>query len=128
MKSRTLLVAGSLSVLALFSFLGACVPQDPGAGSGGTSGGSGGSTGTGGSGTGTGGTTATCTPGDSSGMANFAGMTIIVQDYCGGAGCHNEGHPPMLFEGDLYTVLTTYRVAKCGNRLLVDPCKPDASA
>jgi hypothetical protein len=53
---------------------------------------------------------------------------MIVQLQCGGGGCHNEGQPPLLFDGDLYARLTTYVSARCGNRLLVKPCAPDESA
>lgn len=121
-------------VAALCAFLlglgWACAPADPGmgGGSGGASG-TGGASATGGAGAGTGGAAATCTPGSSAGLANFAGVTEVLHFYCGGAGCHNENQAPKFFDdAGLYTLLTTYTVAKCGGRVLVKPCKPDESA
>jgi hypothetical protein len=56
---------------------------------------------------------------------------------CFGSDCHTEGdRQPYLFglnttalsDADLYKKLTTYKTAKCGERLLVKPCAPDESA
>ena len=58
-------------------------------------------------------------------------MKTVVGFYCGGSGCHNNGQTPDLFPSDdatLYNTLTTYKVAKCGGRVLVKPCAPEDSA
>jgi hypothetical protein len=119
-------LAGNLSVVALFTLLGGCMPSEPDT----DMRGGGGHSGSGGvSGAGTGGAGVSCTPGSSAGLANFAGVTEVLHFYCGGAGCHNETQAPKFFDdAGLYTMLTTYTVAKCGGRVLVKPCKPEESA
>jgi hypothetical protein len=137
MKKRTsIFVAMFLRMALRMAFgltvvapLGACMSSGDGAGgTGGTSGGTGGHAG----GAGTGGAgPANCGAGGSAGgsdLANYATMMFIVSASCGGPGCHNDTQTPKLFEGDLYTTLTTYKAAKCGNRFLVNPCSPNDSA
>jgi hypothetical protein len=66
-----------------------------------------------------------------SSLATFADIKTVIGFYCGGAGCHNNGQTPNFFADSdtaLYTTLTTYKVAKCGGRVLVKPCAPEDSA
>lgn len=83
---------------------------------------------------GQGGSGASCASGGSGGgssVATFADIKTVIGFYCGGAGCHNETQSPNLFPNDdttLYTTLTTYKVTKCGGRVLVKPCAPEESA
>jgi len=111
-----------------------------GHGTGGATGGSqsgGGQTGGKGAGTGgtgghgSGGVGASCSAAGSSSNGTFAHVKEVITFYCGGTGCHNAGQEPNLFPGNdatLYKTLTTYKVSKCGNRVLVKPCAPDDSA
>ena len=77
---------------------------------------------------GQGGSGASCASGGSGGgssVATFGDIKTVIGFYCGGAGCHNETQSPNLFPNDdttLYTTLTTYKVTKCGGRVLVKPC------
>jgi hypothetical protein len=77
---------------------------------------------------------ASCGPagtGGSSGVATFSDVKTVVGFYCGGTTCHNSGQTPNLFPDNdtaLYTTLTTYKVTKCGGRVLVKPCAPEDSA
>ena len=69
--------------------------------------------------------------GGSSGVATFSDVKTVVGFYCGGTDCHNSGRMPNLFPDNdtaLYTTLTTYKVTKCGGRVLVKPCAPEDSA
>jgi hypothetical protein len=69
--------------------------------------------------------------GGSTGVATWTDVKTVVGFYCGGTSCHNNGQTPNLFPDNdtaLYTTLTTYKVAKCGGRVLVKPCAPDDSA
>lgn len=62
-------------------------------------------------------------------LATFTTMREIVNVTCGGGGCHNDETKPMLVDdATLYTTLTTYKAAKCGNRVLVKPGAPAESA
>jgi hypothetical protein len=66
-----------------------------------------------------------------SSLATFTDIKTVIGFYCGGAGCHNNGQTPNFFADSdtaLYTTLTTYKVAKCGGRVLVKPCAPEDSA
>jgi hypothetical protein len=68
---------------------------------------------------------------DSKFDATFGDIKTVIGFYCGGAGCHNETQSPNLFPNDdakLYATLTTYKVTKCGGRVLVKPCAPEDSA
>lgn len=127
--ARPPLLAALLVCAAALSLLGACAPAGSGSGSGGASG-------TGGSGSGSGGATGSggaggapsCT-GSIAGAPTMSDVREVIHFYCGGGGCHNEGRAPALFEdANLHTLLTTYKVAGCGNRTLVVPCKPEDSA
>jgi hypothetical protein len=77
---------------------------------------------------------ASCSPaatGGSAGSATWTDVKTVVGFYCGGTGCHNNGQMPNLFpdtDTALYTTLMTYKVTKCGGRVLVKPCAPDDSA
>jgi len=67
----------------------------------------------------------------SAGSATWSDVKTVVGFYCGGTTCHNSGQKPNLFpdnDATLYTTLTTYKVTKCGGRVLVKPCAPDDSA
>lgn len=83
---------------------------------------------------GQGGSGASCASGGSGGgssVATFGDIKTVIGFYCGGAGCHNETQSPNLFPNDdttLYTTLTTYKVTKCGGRVLVKPCAAEDSA
>jgi hypothetical protein len=69
--------------------------------------------------------------GGGSSVATFGDIKTVIGFYCGGAGCHNNGQTPNFFADSdtaLYTTLTTYKVAKCGGRVLVKPCAPEDSA
>ena len=120
-------LARTFAFLVVLGGLGACaggLESNPGQG--GSSGQSGGAGGTAGS--------ASCGPaatGGSSGVATFSDVKTVVGFYCGGGTCHNSGQTPNLFPDNdtaLYATLTTYKVAKCGGRVLVKPCAPDDSA
>jgi hypothetical protein len=131
MQIRIPFVTGTVSLLIALAFLSTtgagCVPAENMGGTGGAGGASGAGTGSGGAGSGTGG--ASCTPGSTAGYANYPGVKEILHFYCGGSGCHNEGQAPKFFDdATLYATLTTYKVAGCGNRVLVKPCAPDDSA
>jgi hypothetical protein len=119
-------LARTFTFLVVLGGLGACAGGlESNAGQGGSSGQSGAGGGTGGS--------ASCAAatGGSVGSATFADVKTVVGFYCGGTDCHNSGRMPNLFPDDdttLYTTLTTYKVTKCGGRVLVKPCAPDDSA
>ncbi len=145
MKNRSSLFAAAFVCLAggfaLLVPLGACIPpSDGGPGTGGTSGGGmSGSAGQSGSGgrAGTGGASVTCGSGGATGgtsvMANWALVREIVIT-CAGADCHADREPKLLApagqlsDADLYAKLTSHTSAKCGNRVLVNPCAPEESA
>jgi len=87
--------------------------------------------GKGGGGAATGGAGPSCSAAGASSNGTFAHVKEVITFYCGGTGCHNAGQEPNLFPGNdatLYKTLTTYKVSKCGNRVLVKPCAPDESA
>jgi hypothetical protein len=63
--------------------------------------------------------------------ANWTTMQFIVNNSCAGGGCHSGETKPALvgvMPDVLYTTLTTYKAALCGNRPLVTPGNPDESA
>src|SRR4029079_5011906 len=111
-------VARRFAFLVALGGLGACAGGlESNAGQGGTSGQSGAAGGAAGS--------ASCATGGSTGVATWSDVKTVVGFYCGGSGCHNNGQTPDLFPSDdatLYNTLTTYKVAKCGGRVLVKPC------
>lgn len=135
MNSRSSIVSRTFLVLVLFGALGAglvgCLPgggtlgADGGAGTGGGSSGSGGASG------GAGGNVAACggAPGST---ANWPAVRDLVQGLCAGADCHENGNrEPFMIGVDeqiLYSTLTTHKVTKCGDRVLVKPCAPDESS
>ena len=112
MKVCVLFFARTVLVLALLSVVAACPGTiDPGTSCGGSSG--------------------------TSTLANWANLRDVVDNTCFGSDCHTQGdrQPYMLglsaaplADTDLYTKLTTYTTAKCGQRMLVKPCAPDESA
>ena len=80
---------------------------------------------------GSGGGASCAATGGSAGSATFSDVKTVVGFYCGGSTCHNSGQTPNLFpdsDAALYTTLTTYKVTKCGGRVLVKPCAPEDSA
>lgn len=117
-------LARTSAFLVVLGGLGACAGGlETNTAQGGSSGQSGAAGGTGGG--------ASCAPGGGSGSATWSDVKTVVGFYCGGTGCHNNGQTPNLFpdtDEALYTTLTTYKVAKCGGRVLVKPCAPDDSA
>src|SRR4051812_35421654 len=120
-------LARTCAFLVVLGVLGGCAGGvESNAGQGGTWGQSGAGGGAAGS--------ASCNPaatGGSSGSATWSDVKTVVGFYCGGSDCHNSGRTPNLFpdtDTTLYTTLTTYKVAKCGGRVLVKPCAPDDSA
>jgi hypothetical protein len=127
---RDLSVIGRIFVvLALLAPLGACLP------SAGEVTGAGGSSGGGAGGTGGPITCAGGSPGTSD-KANWTTVRDVVDITCTGADCHATGdrEPYMigltgpLSDADLYNKLTTYKAAKCGDRVMVKPCAPEESA
>src|SRR5947208_1082127 len=121
MTNRTSIFVATSLVVAALAFTGCVSSFDTGSGTGGANGGPG--TGGGPVSCGAGGSTADA----GSQLANFASVVETVNFYCGGSACHNAGQAPDLFGGDLYTTLTTYKSAMCGNRVLVKPCAPNES-
>lgn len=133
--------AFSFSLLIAASLTG-CLPgggtldqTDGGAGSGGGSGGSAG--GSGGSGSGGTGSSACGGSSGTSPNANFAFVKTLISNTCAGADCHEQGgnYQPYLIgmsgpfsDAELHMKLTTLTSQKCGGRVLVKPCEPDASA
>lgn len=121
-------LVGTSSILVLLAALGGCAPTASLQGTGGT-GGSGGAGGTGGV-VACGGAPAT------SAKANWAGVREVVDLSCQGSDCHTQGdREPILFgiagpltDADLYTKLTTFKSARCRDRMMVKPCDPDQSA
>jgi len=120
-------LVGTSSLLALLAALGGCAPSGSLQGTGGTGGG--GTAGTGGM-VACGGAPAT------SAKANWAGVREVVDLSCQGSDCHTQGdREPILFgisgpltDADLYSKLTTFKAARCRDRMLVKPCAPDESA
>jgi len=119
MKVSSLSVlARTFALLVVFGGAGACA------------GGLESSPGQGGSG-GTAGAVSCAATGGSVGAATFSDVKAVVGFYCGGTTCHNSGQLPNLFPDDdatLYATLMTYKVTKCGGRVLVKPCAPQDSA
>jgi len=111
----------TVAFLVVLGGLGACaggVESNPGEG------GSSGQSGAGAS-------CASAGTGGSSGSATWSDVKTVVGFYCGGTDCHNSGRMPNLFPDNdttLYNTLTTYKVTKCGGRVLVKPCAPEDSA
>jgi len=108
-------------------------------------GGGSGSAGSGGGGGGGGGTAAACVPSGSSSDSGsiaptFATVRTVFQgggaiQGCASAPCHTTGsmEPPshplsLLNDSNLYTTLTSYVSAACGNDKLVEPGHPESSA
>ena len=129
-RLSSLTVAGTSFLLALLAALGGCAPAgELPTGAGGTGGGGGSMGGMGGM-VSCGGAPAT------SAKANWAGVREVVDLTCQGSDCHTQGdREPILFgiagplsDSDLYTKLTTYKAARCADRMLVKPCDPDQSA
>jgi hypothetical protein len=105
-------------------------------GSGGSNSGSGGK-GSGGSVSGSGGAVASGGSSGTPGLATWANLRDVVDNTCFGSDCHVQGdRQPFLLalsaaplsDADLYSKLTTYKAAMCGNRVLVKPGAPDESA
>jgi hypothetical protein len=133
MKNRISICAATFIGLAVLAPLGGCMSSELGTGTGGTSGG--GSSGNAGSGghAGGGGAPVNCSAGGSTGgssaLANWDTMRMIVQQQCGGPGCHNDTQTPhFVDDANLYATLTTYVSTMCGNRVMVKPCFPEESA
>lgn len=135
MNTRSSILSGTFVFLVLLAPFAAgfagCLPSggtlggvDGGAGSGG------GNAGTGGGSGGGGGSPAAC--GGSSGTVTWAGVRDLVQTLCAGADCHENGNrQPFMIgvdEQTLYATLTSHKVTKCGDRVLIKPCAPEESS
>jgi len=126
MKSLSSLVGASPILVLLAALSGCPATGEIPTGTGGTGGGGGGSGGM----VACGGAPAT------SDKANWAGVREVVDLTCQGADCHAQGdREPILFgltgplsDADLYTKLTTFKSARCMDRMMVKPCAPTESA